>query len=55
MDTGHTVRSFTQNLARLSDMVREMGELAAGIAESVVYSVEGATIEGEPKGDSRSG
>lgn len=32
-----------------------MGDLAANIAESVVYSVEGATIEGGPKGDGRSG
>ncbi len=55
MDTGYTVRSSTQNLARLPAMVREMGELAASIAESVVYSVEGATIEGEPKGDGRAG
>lgn len=32
----------------------QMGDLAANIAESVVYSVEGARIEGGPKGGGRS-
>ena len=33
----------------------QMGDLAASIAESVVYSVKGAAIEGGPKGDGQSG
>ena len=35
----HTVRSFTQDLARLSDMIREMGELVDGQLERSVQAL----------------
>ena len=39
METGHTVKSVTRVLARLSDLVREMGELVGSRLERAVRAL----------------